>query len=760
MVNNDLVLIDSTYYLKTCETTFLGAALFPGPNGEDHTRTFGFVRDIFRIRNSYGIRNAIIVFGKESVAATSETVLSDIVGILQEMQVAVVRQDNFLVGEICKQISSGKWILTDNRDMLQLVSVNLSIIMANNSDMPEFVTMTEITNLGIEPEQIPALLALSEDKDAPLKKQKAIRLLQIYKYLEAILADCTTSPSADWKRKLSQQKEYLINKEVEHRFRGDISIVFPIPIHTTFIVESENSANALSGYGFRSLVRSLPLSTSPAIKIETKDERKTDYRAIRNSADLQYLENLLSKADLCALDTETSGKDPRSATLYGISLSIKEKEAFFVPMLKSDLDGLSPEDVRTWLNRVLHKDMKFVGHNLKYDFAVLHRNGISVQLLHFDTMLAAYECFGDWELWNLAAVAKKLLGVTIKRYKEIVGKGETFLDRPFAELVEHACCDVDITLRLHSVLNRELRKRKLDCTFFDETMRVENIILDCEQNGVRIDVERMAVHSDALKNRMDSLRTAAISCAGCEFDVDSPKSSTDILRKLGIWEKTAQSVGDAQLEQLASSHDLPFLISKYRRTRKQYKEADALCAAAIDGRIFPALSQIKSGHGSIWSNSPVLEEAIATQAVQDKQLLDILPCSETALLNLRDISGDTVLQVDLNDYKRGGNFIPCDFGIRGVTHCKIILYIATGLPDATVCRKLLIDKTQAVQIRTAITSRYEQLFEWLDQFKRFAIEQGYVEYAGRRKYLDGLRSSDIDKRTKAVRSAIRWLIRY
>ena len=760
MVNNDLVLIDSTYYLKTCEASFLGVALFPGPNGEDHTRTFGFVRDLFRIRNSYGIRNAIIVFGKESIAATSETVLSDIVGILKEMQVAVVRQDNFFVGEICRQLPSPKWILTDNKAMLQLVSVDLGIILTNNSEMPEFVTMKEIINIGIEPEQIPALLALSENKDALLKKQKAIRLLQIYKHLDAILADCATGPSADWKRKLSQQKEYLINKEVEHRFRDDISIMFPSAFHTTFIEELDKNTNILSAYGFRSLIRSLPLPISPAIRIETKEERRTDYRAIRNGTDLQYLEDLLSKADLCALDTETSGKDPRSATLYGISLSIKEKEAFFVPMLKSDLDGLSPEDVRTWLNRVLHKDMKFVGHNLKYDFAVLRRNGISVQLLHFDTMLAAYECFGDWELWNLAAVAKKLLGVTIKRYKEIVGKGETFLDRPFAELVEHACCDVDITLRLHSVLNRELRKRKLELTFFNETMRVENIILDCEQNGVRIDVERMAIHSDALKKRMDLLRTTAISCAGCEFDVDSPKSSTDILRKLGIWEKTAQSVGDAQLEQLASSHDLPFLISKYRRTRKRYKEADALCVAAIDGRIFPALSQIKNGHGCIWSNSPELEEAIATQAVQDKQLLDILSCSETALLNLRDISGDAVLRDDLHNYKRGVNFIPCDLGIHGVTHCNILLYIATGLPDATVCRKLLIDKTQAVQIRIAITSRYEQLFEWLGQFKRSSIEQGYAEYAGKRKYLDGLGSSDIEKRTKAVRSAIRWLIRY
>lgn len=115
-------------------------------------------------------------------------------------------------------------------------------------------------------------------------------------------------------------------------------------------------------------------------------------------------------AEVCAIDTETSGKDPRRATLYGVSLAVKEGQAFYVPMIQSDLDGLSPEDVGARLRTALSRKLKLVGHNLKYDFAVLQRHGIDVEALHLDTLLAAHACFGDWDFWNLSALAKKLLG--------------------------------------------------------------------------------------------------------------------------------------------------------------------------------------------------------------------------------------------------------------------------------------------------------------------------------------------------------------
>ncbi len=761
MVTNDLFLIDGTFLLKATETSFLGAPLLLGLDGQDHTRTFGFIRDVFRLRKQHGIRHGAIVIGQESIRATTEEVLSDIISLLNELETPVIRQDNALIGEICAQLApSARWIITADRTILQLVSDDLSVILVNDREEPEVITKGKLTGSGVQPEQIPALTALSEGKDAPLKKQQAIRLLELYKSLEAALADCSAAPLANWKRRLAPKKEYLLGREAQCRFRRNVEIVRPPVVGGAFISDTRESADALRNRSFWSLLRLLPQPDVPTIHIQQAAEQANEYRAIRNSADLDHLEECLSAAELCAIDTETSGKDPRSATLFGLSLAVKKGQAFFVPMLESDLDGLSPNVVRTRLNRLLTKNLQFVGHNIKYDFAILRRHGIDVGLLHFDTMLAAYECFGDWDSWSLAAVAKKLLGTNIKRYREIVGADETFLDRPFSEMIEHACCDADMTLRLHGALSRELRTRQIDQQFLSHTIQVENLLLERERAGVSVDIRRMASIADLLKKTADSCKTAAMTCAGGDFEIDSPRAATDLLRKLGIWEKTTQSIGEAQMEQLACGHALPSWIVKYRRVQKRRKNVEALCAAAKGDRVFPIFSQIKAAHGCLWSSAPNLDEAVAAQALDDQRLCDLFESAERAIQILQDSSEDTVLQSDLIRRRREDDFIAGEVGISGVEHSEILLAVAIGLPDAAICRRFLLGREDVAPIRTAVTLRYQRLFEWLGQFTTLALAQGYAEYKGRRKFLAGLRSSDLDKRSKAVRSAVRWLIRY
>ncbi len=63
-------------------------------------------------------------------------------------------------------------------------------------------------------------------------------------------------------------------------------------------------------------------------------------------------------------------------------------------------------------------------------------------------------------------------------------------------------------------------------------------------------------------------------------------------------------------------------------------------------------------------------------------------------------------------------------------------------------------------LRSKIESRYETLFLYLDNFKKDSLEQGFSRAEGKRKYLVGLRSPNIEKRRKAVEFAIAWLIGY
>src|SRR5208337_1405459 len=137
---------------------------------------------------------------------------------------------------------------------------------------------------------------------------------------------------------------------------------------------------------------------------------QSDYRAARTRAELDELHKMLRSAKVCSLDTEASDKDPRNAVLYGVAFSVRERQAVYVPLMEPDLDGVSPEEVRTRLARIFRIKTKFVGHNIKFDYLILRKHGMHMRNIYFDTMLAAAECFGDWEFFNLGDVARKLLG--------------------------------------------------------------------------------------------------------------------------------------------------------------------------------------------------------------------------------------------------------------------------------------------------------------------------------------------------------------
>ena len=129
------------------------------------------------------------------------------------------------------------------------------------------------------------------------------------------------------------------------------------------------------------------------------------------------------------------------------------------------MGDLTPNVVQRGLKKLFKERTRFVGHNLKYDFTLLRRNAIEPPAVCFDTLLAAHDCYGDLDFFNLPYLAQKLLGRRIKAYKDIVPKEKTFLELPFEEMKEHACTDADVALQLHTFLEKELKDRKIDQQF-------------------------------------------------------------------------------------------------------------------------------------------------------------------------------------------------------------------------------------------------------------------------------------------------------
>jgi DNA polymerase-1 len=209
-------------------------------------------------------------------------------------------------------------------------------------------------------------------------------------------------------------------------------------------------------------------------------ERKNAYVAVVDQASLLKLKGVLAGATACAIDTESTSKDPRKAILLGVALSTEPGHAFYIPMTKPDLRDISVAEVTATLHDILSKRLIIIGHNLKYDYVLLRRNGIRIATPHFDTMLAAHECFGDWDYFNLGAVAKRILNINLKRYRDIVEPSHRFEDIPFKDQLQHGCSDVDATLRLYAPLRKLLKEKAIEYQYTSDVMPLMQLLGDKE----------------------------------------------------------------------------------------------------------------------------------------------------------------------------------------------------------------------------------------------------------------------------------------
>jgi len=766
-MDTTLFVIDATFLLEATRKTFHGAPLLKDANGHDTTMLFGFARDLFRLRNRLGARNGLVVVGNDRTDLP-ETVLADVIDFLQRLRVPVVQSNVARAGDLCAGLNSRcNWIVTSNKAMLQLISDQCGVIFPMRGGEIDIVTNKSIQQrFGVRPHQVPSFLMLTDKSghDPALTHRQAVRFLELYGSLDAGLEEAQASDLDQVRRKLLARKDVLLERCHALRFSAapGEGMIRSIPSETRFIDNEEEAASVLKMYGFWSLIRLLPLSDITVnISEILGGETSADYRAVRTRADFDELEKLVKAAQVCAIDTEASDKDPRNASLYGVAFSVRERQGIYVPLTQADLDGVSSDEVRAWLIKLFMGETNFIGHNIKYDYVILWKHGIKVHAVHFDTMLAAGECFGDWEFFNLGEVSRKLLGKTIKRYGDIVEKGQTFMDVPFKELVDHACTDADIALRLYRRLSEELRKRGIEEVFLKERMGLLTSLAERECEGVKIDVTRISGYAARFEIQADDLKKAIFEKMSFEFDLNSPKATGDALRKMDSLKEKIGSRGPTQseMEKLAWHDPLIERIVRYGRIRKKLRDIDAIISAAKKETVFPLFSQIRSPHVSFTSASPNMDEALRVGAVIDELLRNEWADAKRSLQRLQQATGDSVLKDELVKGQRSG-FKSGDSDVDGLEQLDIVLSTAIGLSDATMCRRFLISPGKAANIRINMRGRYAVAFEWLDCFCRKAIAQGYAEYSGQRIYMEGLRSANIDKKNKATRAAVRWLLHY
>lgn len=770
MVNKtQTYLVDTTFILRQNTDAFHGAPLLV-VDAKDHTFTYGFLRDLLLARRALGVSRGILVVGAEGHAAATDGDVTAVIEFARVLGLPVVHKPQRSVLDICYQLcDKATHLITSDTKLLQLVTERLSVIRPGARNEYQCLTPASVSSqVGVPPLHIPTLLALHDtdkggNKTGPLTKRQAVRLVELYGDLDSIYASLDEIDAAAIRSKLASGREAIM-----HTYSA--STVDFSPVGATIDVnrlrwrlDNRRVAKVLHAHRFHSLVRLLPLpdDVRPLAPVQVRET--SDYRAVKDRKSLQELEAILCASEVCALDTESDDKDPRKASLLGVAFSVQKGSAWFVPLLERDLNGVSRDEVIASLQRILTKQRRIVGHNIKYDALVLRRHGVKIRNIYFDTMLAAYDCFGDWDFFNLGFLAEKLLGKRIKRYNDIVGKDQTFLDLPFRELMDHGCQDADFALRLHKQLDEELRKRGIREQYADTTMKLAQKLARFESQGVNVNLNKLDKLRNGLLDGAAVVKERVWERFGKKMDLDSSKELTAALKDhLNLAAAIgAKSLSLRLLEELAIPHRDVRHIVEYKRMRKQLRRIESIAAAAKGNRVYPLFNQVRSPSGRLSSSDPSLFDEDVLNIVRPclgTALRYFVPSRRRAFHFLDAESEDRHLKSDRKQQRRGNKFMAKHATMKELDHDEFLLSVICGESGPAMSRRFTLERMAVDSACHDVKVRYDTLFAWLSRFREDAAKRGYVTGPRGRKYLAGLKSSSIEQRKKAADACVRWLV--
>ncbi len=510
-----------------------------------------------------------------------------------------------------------------------------------------------------------------------------------------------------------------------------------------------------------------------------------NYQLIDNEDKRNELRTKLITSEILSLDTETTSTDPINAELVGMSFSIQENEAYYVPIPANQDEAL--KIVNEFKEVFENKQSLKVGQNIKYDMLVLSNYGINLQGPMFDTMIAHYVLQPELR-HNMDYLAEIYLNYQTIHIEELIGsKGKNqgnMRDLPSEAIYKYACEDADVTLKLYHILKKELEEHQVSSLFYNIEMPLVPVLAYMERNGVRINTETLKESSLHFTSRMQEIEKEVHQLAGMDFNIASPKQVGEVLfDKLKIVTKakktkTGQYVTSEEvLESLRSKHEIVGKILEHRGLKKllgTYIDALPLLVNPKTGKIHTSFNQTVTATGRLSSSNPNLQN-IPIRNEDGKEIRKaFIPeegCeffsadySQIELRIMAHLSGDK----NMIEAFREGNDIHAataakiyKIAIEEVTReqrskAKTANFgIIYGISVFGLAERMNVPRSEAKELIDGYFETYPQIKEYMDKSIAVARENGYIETIfGRKRFLPDINSHNAVVRGYAERNAI------
>ena len=532
-------------------------------------------------------------------------------------------------------------ILTGDRDLLQLVSKNVTIRLAGQklAEAQDFGPQEVREKYQLSPAQLIELKALVGDTSDNIPgvrgigEKTAVQLLEQFGDLAGIYAHLEEVPNR-FRSKLEQEKEAA---ELSHRL-GTIVTDVPLEFELEACRAQEYDLDRIAGLfrdlEFRTLLNRITKLNKGEkgqqlnlfVRTEPSAEA-TRHHIVSDAKSLEALARRLKKASAIAMDVETTSTDPMRAELVGISLAVEPGEGYYLPVghLPAAAGGPQLElgaALEALRRPLTEPTIPKVGHNLEYDYTVLARLGLAAQPLAFDTMIAEWLCNPASHNLGLKNLAWVRLGVEMTEISQLIGTGRaqrSMAEVPIAEVAPYASADAEVCLRLKAQLESELEQKRQLALFHELEMPLVPVLAHMEMAGVLLDLEFLGALSEQLSRRLAELEEELYRHVGHSFNLNSTQQLSDVLfGELRLkppegGRKTASghfSTAAPVLEALREEHPVVSLILEQREISKlKSTYADTLPQQVnpVTGRVHTSYSQAGSVTGRLASSEPNLQ---------------------------------------------------------------------------------------------------------------------------------------------------------
>lgn len=735
------------------------------------------------------------------------------------LEVAGYEADD-VIGTLAKKAGAmgiETYMMTPDKDYGQLVSSNVFMYRPKFGDK-EFEVMgpDEVMNkYGLSsPLQVIDMLGLMGDvaDNIPgcpgVGEKTAVKLISQYGSIENLLEHKGELKGA-LKTKIETNEEGIVFSKFLATIKTDVPIELDMSLLERKKIDEQKLRSLFEELEFRTLINRIlnkdkKVSNQPSLQgdlfavkstegkeelvssnLKTLNDIDYDYQLVDTEEKINELCGKIFTSSAVSVDTETTSTDAMKAELVGLSFSIEENKAFYVPIPSEREEAL--KIVNIFKGVYESPDLMKIGQNIKYDIIVLANYGVKFNGPIFDTMIAHYVLQPELR-HNMDYMAEVYLNYKTIHIDELIGpkgKGQKNMrSLSPSEVYKYASEDADVTLKLKNIFEVELKKNGLYSLFEEIEMPLVPVLARMEMNGVRVDTESLAETSRQFAERMSTIEKEIHEMAGMDFNISSPKQVGEVLfDKLKIVDKakktkTGQYVtSEDVLQNLKSRHPIVEKILDYRGYKKllsTYVDSLPQLINQKTGHIHTSYNQAVTSTGRLSSSDPNLQN-IPIRDENGKEVRKAFIPDEGCEFFSADYS-----QIELRimaHLSQDENMIEAftqGYDIHAATAAKIYKIpieevtadqrrkaktanfgIIYGITVFGLAERMEVSRAEAKELIDGYFATYPKVREYMDRSIQMARERGYTETMfSRRCMLPDINSHNAVVRGYAERNAI------